>query len=221
MTDHELPITLTSFRKKSAQLLGVALLLLVLSLLGLEVKQVWLRPAHHELLTGTFLPEPRQMSAFNLVTEVGTPFTLADFLGHWTVMFAGYTLCPDVCPTTLAMLKAVKGQLGDDTKRLTVLFLSVDPEQDTPEQLESYIYHFDPDFHAVTGSSQQIEAIIANLGLAAFKETDSVNGHYEIGHSAQLILINPAGKIAAYLSPPFTTEALVADIRTTLETQSP
>lgn len=190
--------------------------MVVTTLFGLAVKQEWLISKENHLLTGAFLPEPRQIDAFNLVSEVGNPFTLTDFFGHWTIVFAGYSYCPDVCPTTLATLKVVKGQLGTEAKRIKVVFLSVDPEHDTPEQLASYIHKFDSEFKAVTGSQQQLEALIRNLGLVAFKETDSENSRYEISHSAHLVLINPEGKIAAYLTPPFTTEALVADIRTIL-----
>lgn len=195
---------------------GIALFLACVAIFGVLAKELWFTPHKQDLLNGSFLPEPRRIEAFNLVSDAGAPFALDDIRGHWTFVFAGYSYCPEVCPATLALLKTAKAQLGDKAKQLKVLFLSIDPEHDTPERLTEFIHHFGPDFQAATGSKQQIEALAANLGLAAFKE-ENATGQYEFVHSANLILVNPKGQMAGYLSPPFTVEGLAADINTTLE----
>ncbi|MDD4915415.1 MAG: SCO family protein [Methylococcales bacterium] len=220
MTNPELPITDSPINNnRFARLIGVVLFLTAIAVLGIIAKELWFSPHKQSLLNGSFLPEPRKIDAFNLVSAAGTPFTLADFRGHWTIVFAGYSYCSEVCPTTLALLQAAKAKLGDDAKQLKVLFLSIDSEHDTPERLAEYIHHFDPEFQAATGSAQQIEALASNLELVAFKEENKATGQYEFQHSAQLILVNPKGQMAGHLSPPFTVETLVVDIKTTLSSE--
>ncbi len=220
MKSPDLPTSTSHFSLgKSAKIAVLALFITVLGLLGVLAKTVWLKPHSHDLLNGSFLPQPRQIAEFDLISEDGTPLTSADLLGHWTVVFAGYTYCPEICPTTLSKLKAAKDQLGDDAQQLTVLFLSIDPEHDTPGQLASYIHNFDPDFRAATGSAIQLEALATNLGVVALKIPDTEHGTVAIDHSARLILVNPEGKMAGYLSPPFTTQELVTDFKTVLATQ--
>ena len=206
------PLTRTAF------LYAIALLMLSLILLGILATQSWLKPQHPNLLTGSILPQPRQIANFNLLGEDGNAFTPANLKGHGTVLFAGYRYCPDVCPTTLITLKAVKAQLGEDAKRLRVLFLSIDPEHDTPAQLAAYVRKFDPDFHAVTGSAAQIQSLASNLGLMVFK-ADSAQGSYQIDHTVRLIVIDPQGMLYANLSPPFSSDDLVKDFKTILSAQ--
>ena len=203
---------------KSVRFATIALIMVAVILFGGMAKQTWFPPHSPSLLSGVLLTSTRPIKDFNLISEAGTPFIRADLLGHWTLVFAGYTYCPDFCPTTLAQLKTVKAKLGADAQRLKVLFLSVDPGRDTPENLARYIRYFDPDFRAATGPVTQLESLAANLGLVFLKVDDPETGHYEIEHSAQLVLINPEGRLAGFLSPPFILETLVADIKTVLET---
>jgi protein SCO1/2 len=196
---------------KAAFLFTISLLLLIFTLLGIMATKAWFKPQHQELLSGSILPQPRQLEDFKLISEEGDPFTPANLTGHWTVLFAGYSYCPDVCPTTLVTLKAVKAQLGDDGKQFSVLFLSVDPEHDTPEQLATYVHKFDPNFHAVTGSTEQIQSLVGSLGLMTIKTEP-----YQIDHTVRLIVINPQGMLFAILSPPFSTDDLVKDFKTIL-----
>ena len=206
---------------KATRFAAIAIIMVAAILLGGLAKQTWFPPHSPGLLGGVLLPTTRPIADFTLVSEVGTPFTRADLLGHWTLIFPGYTYCPDVCPNTLALLKTVKVKLDADAKRLTVLFLSVDPERDTSESLVRYIRYFDPDFRAATGPVAQLEALTANLGIVFLKVENTETGRYEIEHSAQLVLVNPEGRLAGYFSPPFTPETLAADIKVAMETKSP
>ncbi|BBL76881.1 SCO family protein [Methylomagnum ishizawai] len=161
-----------------------------------------------ELRSGVLLPRPRPLDPAGLVLDDGAP--LADFLGRgrWTVVFTGYTHCPDACPTTLAQLARARSLPGAGGVR--VLFLSVDPGRDTPERLGLYVRHFDPGFRAATGPAGRVAAFVAGLG-AAFQQ-DGDGGNYRVDHSTALVLVDPLGRLAGYLTPPFTPETLAADL---------
>lgn len=199
--------------RRSALGVGAALLLL----LGVWANKTLLAPTLPVLESGVLLPVSRQIQAFSLVSDTG-PFTPTDLLGHWTLIFAGFTHCPEVCPTTLAQIKTAKAMLGPEpVKRLMVLFLSLDPERDTPERLARYTRHFDPDFRSATGTNAQLDSLAANLGLVFLKQIDPQSGQPVIDHSAQLVLINPDGRLAGYLIPPFSPETLAADLKSILK----
>lgn len=203
--------------RRSALGVGASLLLL----LGVWANKTLLAPNLPVLESGVLLPVSRQIQAFSLISDTG-PFTPADLLGHWTLVFAGFTHCPEVCPTTLAQIKTAKAMLGPrETEHLTVLFLSLDPQRDTPEHLARYTRHFDPGFRSATGTSAQIEALAANLGLVFLKQTGPENREPVIDHSAQLVLIDPEGRLAGYLMPPFTAATLAADLRGILKLGRP
>ena len=165
-----------------------------------------------ELQSGTLLPQPRALPAFSLKDQDGQPFTNASLNGSWTLLFPGFTYCPDVCPTTLALLKQVKAGLGPDHP-LRVAFLSVDPERDTPERMKSYLGQFDPAFVGVTVGEPQLADITRALGIAYAKVPGASPESYQMDHSASMILLNPQGNITAYLTPPFDPARLVADLK--------
>ena len=128
-----------------------------------------LRPQVVEISSGTLLKTPRVIEPFVLTSATGAPFTNADLAHHWTLVFAGFTFCPDVCPTTLAELKAVQAKLGDDAAKVRILFLSVDPGRDTPEKIASYLKFFSPDFLGATGDDAALETLGKNLGYVYAK----------------------------------------------------
>ncbi|PPE71924.1 SCO family protein [Solimonas fluminis] len=165
-----------------------------------------------ELQSGTLLPQPRALPAFTLTDQDGQPFTAASLAGRWTLLFPGFTYCPDVCPTTLALLKQVKAGLGPE-QPLHVVFLSVDPERDTPARLKSYIAQFDPAFVGVTVGEPQLADVTRALGIAYAKVPGASPESYQMDHSASMILLNPQGQIVAYLTPPFEAGRLVADLK--------
>jgi len=171
------------------------------------------------LVSGTLLPQPRPVAEFALTGDDGKPFTRAGLLGRWTVVFVGYTHCPDVCPTTLSQLKAAKAGLGPDAARLAVLFMSVDPERDAPDHLGRYVRYFDKDFRAVTGPADALTALGRQLGFVFVKNPAAEGEGYGIDHSAELILVDPKARLAGYLTPPFRAEALAADFETILRKQ--
>jgi protein SCO1/2 len=166
-----------------------------------------------ELKAGTLLPQPRALPAFTLTDQDGKPFTAADLAGQWTLVFPGFTYCPDVCPTTLALLKQVKAGLGPDHP-VRVVFLSVDPERDTPQRLKTYLGQFDPSFIGVTAFEPQLAEITKALIIVYGKVPGATPESYQMDHSATMTLLNPQGQVAGYLTPPFVVPTLVEDLKT-------
>ena len=182
-------------------------------LLGIVAGMFVLRPQVLSITSGTLLKTPRPIDDFQLASASSAPFTKADLAGHWTVVFAGFTFCPDVCPTTLTELKAVNARLGDAAKNVRFLFLSVDPERDTPDKIAKYIAFFDPAFQGATGEPAALEKLGANLGFVYAKVPGATPDSYTIDHSTALILIDPQARIAGYLTPPFKPDAMAADLK--------
>src|SRR5205807_555248 len=113
--------------------------------LGVLAARLWWMPTSDAALkSGTLLPAPRPVVAFALTAEDGARFTNAQLDGHWNLIFTGYTHCPDVCPTTLNILKNTVARLGAQADAVQILFLSIDPERDTPEALAHYVHYFNP-----------------------------------------------------------------------------
>ncbi|HZR33755.1 MAG TPA: SCO family protein [Nevskia sp.] len=204
----------------SNRTLSYGLLAAFAVLLGIVAGMVVLRPGSVQLQSGTLLQQPRAVPEFSLQGEGGKPFIKADLAGHWSLIYVGYTHCPDVCPTTLAQLKAVEKGLGADAAKIRFIFLSIDPARDTPDALAQYTHYFSPDFLAVTGPDPQLQALGAALGYVYQKVPGETPQAYLMDHSSALILIDPKAQLAGYLTPPFKTEALVEDLRQTMEKAS-
>jgi len=168
-----------------------------------------------ELVTGTYVAPNRALPDFSLIDQHGKPFGSKNLLGHWTILFFGYTNCPDFCPSTLATLAGLEKRLrADDAPvRPEVVFMSVDAKRDTPAQLAKYVPYFDPDFIGITGADQAAtEAVAAKLGVGVVL-TYKPDGTYSVDHSAEVFVLNPAGKLTAILTGPLTVAALEADFK--------
>jgi protein SCO1/2 len=176
---------------------------------GVWVAQRTSNPAP-QLTSGTWLPQPRPVPEVALVDQSGQPFTTQSLKGHPTLLFFGFTHCPDVCPTTLARLtEVVKAAKVPDLK---VLLVSVDPERDTPELLERYVHAFSPDFGGVTGKPEEIQRLAKEFGVAAVK-VDMGGGEYTVDHSAVVTLLNHAGQRVALFTPPYEVAPVAADLQ--------
>jgi len=166
------------------------------------------------LESGTFLSTPKELADFNLVDTTGAPATKAVLRGHPTLVFFGFTHCPDVCPTTLAVLADVqKRVIPQDAKlaSLKVALISVDPERDTPAQLGSYIASFGGDLIGLTGSAPEIVNVSRSFGVASSK-VDLGGGNYTMDHSATIFAVDSGGRVVAVFTPPFRAAALGADV---------
>jgi protein SCO1/2 len=163
------------------------------------------------------LPEPRVIADFALVDDEGTPFSLDRLHGHWSLIFFGYTHCPDVCPSTLYDLKLVHeklGQLnGDPASGHQVLFVSVDPERDTPEQLNQYVSYFHPDFIGVTGPPEQLAPLTMQLGIAyRIEEHEAGSTQYNVDHSVSVLLMDPQGRLHGVFPAPHDADKMAGEL---------
>lgn len=168
-----------------------------------------------QLSTGTWLAPSRELADFSLIDHQGRSFGSANLHGHWSLMFFGYTNCPDFCPTTLTTLAAVEKRLRAANAEAPpqVIFVSVDAKRDTPAQLAKYVPYFDPDFIGLTAPDQPaIEALARKWGVVAVIRP-ATDGNYTVDHSGDIFVIDPKGKLAAVLSGPFTVDALQSDIK--------
>jgi protein SCO1/2 len=174
------------------------------------------------LATGTLLAPVRPLADFSLIDNQGRPFGAANLRGHWSLMFFGYTNCPDFCPATLTVLAAVEKQLraAKAVAPPQVIFVSVDAKRDTPAQLNRYVPNFDPQFVGLTAADQAgIEQVVKKWGIAAeIKPTP--NGDYIVDHSEAIFVIDPGGNLAAILTGPFTVDALQSDFRRIVAAQA-
>lgn len=165
-------------------------------------------------IEGLLWPNPPKVEAFSLIDAKGARFDETNLDGHWTLVFFGFTHCPDVCPGTLTTLKAVAGRLAgtpEFASRGQVLFVSVDPERDTPEVLQRYVEHFDPSFLAATAPAAELAAFTAQLGILHAR-VKLAAGDYTIDHTASLILIGPARERVAVFSAPHVPEELAGRV---------
>jgi protein SCO1/2 len=165
------------------------------------------------LASGTWLPRPRSVADFALSDIYGRAFTRADLAGAPTLVFFGFTHCPDVCPTTLLKLARVQKEVAD--ARLRVLFVSIDPQRDTPQAVGLYVHAFDPAFAGLTGEPAAIAAVAQQFGVAVSR-VDLPGGDYTMDHSAVVFLLDDGARIAAIFTPPFEVAAMAADLKAAL-----
>ena len=163
----------------------------------------------------TVFPEPRALPALDLVDQAGRPVTPQLFTGHWTLVFFGFTQCPDICPTTLATLAQAVRELGDlpAAQRPQVLLVTVDPERDTPEILAPYVSFFDPSFMAARGSLEATATTAAAFGVP-YAKVSLPEGGYTLDHGSGIFVVGPSGGIEAYLSAPHDAGTIARDFRT-------
>lgn len=166
---------------------------------------------------GTWLEPARTLPAFALLDTDAKNFGNAQLQGRWNVLFFGFATCPDVCPTTLATLAQTQKALAALPKEQQprVIFVTVDPQHDTPAALRTYLQFFDPGFVGLTGEPAQIDALTRGLG-APFAVRQVDNGATTFDHSAALFVVDPQGRLRALFSAPHTPDALVADLRKVL-----
>ena len=143
----------------------------------------------------------------------GKPRTLADWKGKALVVFFGYTQCPDVCPTTLTEMVRVRQLLGPEAPRLETVFVTIDPERDTPEILKAYVGSFGPGFTALRGSLEQTVAAAKEFKVLYAKVPGKTPGSYTMDHSAAAFVFDPEGRVRLYVPYGSDPEKLAGDLR--------
>lgn len=156
---------------------------------------------------------------FELVDPEGRTRRLSEFRGKLPVIFFGYTQCPDVCPTTMGELRAVKAELGEAGRDVVPIFISVDPQRDTPSVLRDYAAAFGPDVLALTGSEAQIEVVKKEFRVVS-KAAPGSQGGYTVDHTAASFLFDRQGRVRVYSRYGTPPAELLADLKTLLAEKS-
>ena len=143
--------------------------------------------------------QPRTIAGFRLLDESGNSVSPESLKGHWSLLFFGFTHCPDVCPTTLSVLNDAVGQLENPPD---VVMVSVDPERDTPEKLAAYVPQFNPAFHGYTGDFDEIVKFATSVNVAFGKVPGDEPGTYTVDHSASIVVVDPQGRYAGFIKAP-------------------
>lgn len=142
---------------------------------------------------------------FSLTNQNGQRVTEKDFLGKYMLVFFGYTYCPDVCPTELQVMTAALDQMGPDADRIQPIFVSIDPERDTPSVLKSYVENFGPRLVGLTGTPEDVAGIAKAYRVYYAKAGNASGNDYLMDHSSIIYLMGPDGRFVKHM--PFTTDA--------------
>ena len=173
--------------------------------------------------TGIQVPGTPPAPALRLRNAQGEPFDLAAEQGKVVLVFFGYTNCPDICPTTLATWSRAKKQLGADTASVRWVFVTVDPDRDTPEVVQRYARQFDPSFVGLSGSAAQLDSAQQGFRVSAFREpspahggadtTHGQHGSYTMAHASRVFAIDRQGRWRLVLPASASVDQLLADVR--------
>jgi len=162
---------------------------------------------------GVLLQSPRVAEDFTLTASTGEPLALSDLRGKYVLLYFGYTFCPDVCPTTLTDLKGMAQLLGpEQMKRVQVVFVTVDPERDTAEQLASYLKYFDPSFVGLTGTVDEINAVASRFGVYFERHEGSAATGYLVDHTSAITIIDAKGYVRLVFPHGTTPADMAADL---------
>jgi len=160
-------------------------------------------------------PVGRDIKEFSLVSSDEKPFTQQDLRRHWTLLFFGFTHCPNVCPTTLDMLGKVYGQLHASYPDLRIVLVSLDPERDSTTALAHYTKRFSTDIIGVSGKIQDLRKLQSQLGV--YSERNDANGSYTLQHTSSIMLINPQGKWVGMFKYGMTPAAFVTEFNANIQ----
>ncbi len=207
-------------RKLLPWLLGTGLL--CLSAAGWWGYQV-LNSAPAPDVAGFYLSKARPLPEFQLTHHSLRPYQLSDLRGHWTLVYFGYTFCPDACPMALTTLTAVNKQLEaqQQAQGVNYLFVSVDPKRDTPQRLQEYIGFFNRQFNAATGTPSELEKLARFLGVVYLFPEGQQGERYLVDHSSTILLINPNAELQAVFTPPQDPQRMVQDLNAIRHYQQP
>ena len=158
------------------------------------------------------LPQSRNLPALSLTNQDGESVAVDQLKEQWSLLFFGYTFCPDICPATLAQLRQLQGQLPEATRaRLRLVLVSVDPKRDTPEQLKKYLAYFDAGFVGLTGEEATLQKF-ANAVSIPYIPADTSKDNYTVDHSGNLVIIGPDGTQRGFIRAPINNTKLAEQL---------
>lgn len=194
-------------------LLGIAAFISVI--LGLLVASVMIpRPMTAEEMQQLGLyrfDHPRDIDQFSMVDQLGQDVDLSVFKGQWTLVFFGFTTCPDICPTTLSVLNEAVRDLDRPPQ---VVMITVDHERDTPDKLNRYVPAFNASFRGFTGSFEQTVSLAEQMNVAFGKIPGPESGTYTMDHTASIVLVDPEGRYAGFIKAPHRADHIKKILQT-------
>lgn len=165
-------------------------------------------------IEGFLWPNPKQLSEFELRDQHDQPFDLARVSGHWSLWYFGYTHCPDVCPTTLSVLREVERELAAalEQNEVQFIFVSVDPARDTQAHLADYVAFFSPSFIGATAAEQQLKTLTSQLGVLYMLGEADDKGSYLVDHTSAILLTDPQGRLVGLFRAPQEAKEVAARV---------
>ncbi|WP_116812248.1 SCO family protein [Steroidobacter cummioxidans] len=205
-----------------AKSIGLAALVAIVAIAaGMLLSRALLdRSGGPTLARATLLEPARPLPPMAFIDQQGQPFGLEQLRGHWSILFFGFTSCPDVCPMTLALLAQVEKKLADlpAEQRPHIVLVSVDPKRDTPERLAQYVKSFSPTFTGITGDAVQEFALKMGVPVAI---SEQPGGNYTVDHSAAIFVVDPSGALRALSSTPHEVPIIAEDYRSLVAAYPP
>lgn len=201
--------------KMQKSTLAIVLMGVVSIIIGVLAQQSERKPKQlPELKSTIILPSPKTLSDIQFTTHENKPFTRENLLGVWTILFPGFTNCPDICPTTMQTLKTVKQAMvkANSWGNYRIVMMTVDPKRDTIDKLSKYVPYFDPDFTGITADEKTTTSFAKQIGVLFFPRDENGAEDYEVDHSASIILINPEGQWAGAISAPHNHDEIITDL---------
>ncbi|MEH6589310.1 MAG: SCO family protein [Halioglobus sp.] len=188
--------------KITVAVIAVFMLVIVASFVN-RIQMPRIMTATEMKINGTYIFEtPRKIGEFELIDHNSEVFDQSRLIGGWTLIFFGFTACPDVCPTTMSFLNEFIGQLeGTEAEDTAVVMITVDPARDTVEQLATYVPYFNPEFLGVTGEFMDIHRVATALNTP-FRKVPGQGENYQVDHSSNVVLINPRGDYHGFFKAP-------------------
>jgi protein SCO1/2 len=174
------------------------------------------------LAKATLLDPARPLPPLAFTDQDGQPFGLEQLRGHWSILFFGFTSCPDICPTTLALLAQVEKKLADlpAEQRPHIVLVSVDPRRDTPERLAQYVKSFSPTFTGITSDQAAVQEFALKMGVPV-AISEQAGGSYTVDHSAAIFMVDPSGALRALSSTPHEVPIIAEDFRSIVAAYPP
>ena len=186
--------------------------ILVVGLVVLVAAMFMLPRAPSPPVAATVLPEPRALPAIELIDTTGAPLELDAFRGRFSLLYFGFTRCPDVCPLTLKTLAAARAELEARAPQAVpqIVFVSVDPNRDTPAEIANYLAHFDRAFAGATAPAERLAPLLAALGVTVEKHRHGADD-YTITHNDTVYVIGPSAELVAVASGPHEAATIASD----------
>jgi len=205
---------LKKYGQLDKQLINIVIFVAVIALgVGLLYQQKHKKTYDPTQLSATVLSQPRVVASFSLTDNEGKPFNNKSLEGHWSMLFFGFTNCPQLCPTTMAELNQMYLQLQSD--KISVLpqvtMVTIDPERDTRQKLNDYVKQFNTTFKGAFGSQSAIDGLTKQLGVVYMKTQNKQDKNYDINHTGTVMLFNPQGKLSAFFTVPHRAKLMASE----------